>query len=339
MKGGRLVKLGHFLLAGAVATIIPALAEAQPFFQGKQITIVVGFSTGGTYDATARLIARHLGKHLPGNPSVIVRNMPGSGSLVATLNLYNAAPKDGTTLATVSGGTVIEPLLGNPQAKYDARRFNWIGGRTKDNMVCATWNKVPVKTMSDVIKRETVVGATGPGSRTLTHPKAFNELLGTKFKVVSGYPGGTEITLAMERGEVEGYCGWAVGSIRNRAAHWLTDGTITLLTQFTRDLAKVPVARDMMPTEIGKRVMDFLSADAVLAWPLVAPPGLPAERVNELRTGYLAAMKDPELKAEADKLKLEVAPVAGAEMQELVDQLYASPPDVIELVRKINSAQ
>ncbi len=178
---------------------------------------MVGFSTGGTYDATARLIARHLGKHLPGNPSVIVRNMPGSGSLVATLNLYNAAPKDGTTLATVSGGTVIEPLLGNPQAKYDARRFNWIGGRTKDNMVCATWNKVPVKTMADVTKRETVVGATGPGSRTLTHPKAFNELLGTKFKVVSGYPGGTEITLAMERGEVEGYCGWAVGSIRNRA--------------------------------------------------------------------------------------------------------------------------
>ena len=206
-------------------------------------------------------------------------------------------------------------------------------------MVCATWHKVPVRTMADVTKRETVVGATGPGSRTLTHPKAFNELLGTKFKVVSGYPGGTEITLAMERGEVEGYCGWAVGSIMNRAAHWLTDGTITLLTQFTRDLPKVPVARDMMPTEIGRKVMDFLSADAVLAWPLVAPPGLPAERVNELRAGYLAAMKDPELKAEADKLRLEVAPVTGTEMQELVDQLYASPPDVIELVKKINSAQ
>ena len=172
--------------------------------------------------------------------------------------------------------------------------------------------------MADVTKRETVVGATGPGSRTLTHPKAFNELLGTKFKVVSGYPGGTEITLAMERGEVEGYCGWAIGSIKNRAPHWLTDGTITLLNQFTRELPKVPVARDMMPTEIGRRVMDFLSADAVLAWPFVAPPGLPAERVNELRAGFLAAMNDPELKAEADKLKLEVAPVAGTEMQELV---------------------
>ena len=154
-----------------LATLGPARAEAQPFYQGKQITIVVGFTTGGTYDATARLFARHLGKHLAGNPSVIVRNMPGSGSLVATLNLYNAAPKDGTTLGVVGGGIVIEPLLGNPQAKYDARRFNWIGGRTKDNIVCATWNKVPVRTMADVTKRETVVGATGPGSRTLTHPQ------------------------------------------------------------------------------------------------------------------------------------------------------------------------
>jgi tripartite-type tricarboxylate transporter receptor subunit TctC len=232
---------------------------------------------------------------------------------------------------------VIEPLLGNPQAKYDARRFNWIGGRTKDNMVCATWNKVPVKVMADVVKRETVVGATGPGSRTLTHPRAFNELLGTKFKVVSGYPGGTEITLAMERGEVEGYCGWAVGSIKSRAPNWLTDGTITLLNQFTGELPKVPVARDLMPTELGRKVMDFLSADAVLAWPFVAPPGLPAERVQELRKGFVAAMQDPALKAEADRLKLEAAPVPGTEMQELVDQLYRSPPEVIELVKKISA--
>ena len=316
-----------------------AQAEPTPFYQGKQITIVVGFTTGGTYDATARLFARHLGKHLPGNPSVIVRNMPGSGSLVATLHLYNAAPKDGTTIGVVGGGVVLEPLLGNAQATYDARRFNWIGGRTKDNIVCATWNKVPVRTMADVTKRETVVGATGPGSRTLTHPRAFNELLGTKFKIVSGYPGGNEITLAVERGEVEGYCGWTVGSIVNRASNWLHDGTLTLLAQFTRDLPNVPVARDLVPTETGKRAIDFLSADVVLAWPLVAPPDLPMERVKELRTGFLAMMNDPDLRAEAAKLKLETAAVRGREMQELVEQLYGSPPDVIELVKKINSPQ
>jgi tripartite-type tricarboxylate transporter receptor subunit TctC len=324
-------------LAMALAASSAAQAESTPFYQGKQITIVVGFTAGGTYDATARLFARHLGKHLVGNPGVIVRNMPGSGSLVATLNLNSAASKDGTTLAVVGGGVVLEPLLGNPQAKYDARRLNWIGGRTKDNIVCATWNRVPVRTMADVTKRETVVGATGPGSRTLTHPRAFNELLGTKFKIVSGYPGGNEITLAVERGEVEGYCGWTVGSIVNRAPSWLHDGTLTLLAQFTRDLPKVPVARDLVPTETGKRAIDFLSADVVLAWPLVAPPDLPAERVSELRTAFMAMMNDADLRAEA--AKLEIAPVPGAEMQELVEQLYSSPPDVVELVKKINSAQ
>jgi tripartite-type tricarboxylate transporter receptor subunit TctC len=322
-------------------TAIPTVAHPQtaPYFQGKQITIVVGYSTGGTYDASARLVARHLGRHLPGNPTVIVRNMPGSGGLVATLHLYNAAPKDGTTLAVVTGGVAAEPLLGNPQAKYDARRFHWIGGRSRDNIVCATWNKVPVRSIADVVKRETVMGATGPGSRTLTHPRAFNELLGTKFKMVAGYPGGTEITLAMERGEVEGYCGWAVGSIMSRAPNWLTDGTITLLTQFTRDLPKVPVARDLMPTETGKRVVDFLSTDVVLAWPFLAPPGLPPERVSELRKGFLAAMNDPQLKADAAKQRLEAEPVPGTEMQEPVEQLYHSPPEVIELIKKINTAQ
>ena len=331
----------HLAIAMALVATAPLAvrAEPAPFFQGKQITIVVGFTTGGTYDATARLFARHLGKHLAGNPAVIVRNMPGSGSLVATLHLYNAAPRDGTTLAVIGGGVVLEPLLGNPQATYDARRFNWIGGRTKDNIVCATWNRVPVRTMADVTKRETVVGATGPGSRTLTHPRAFNELLGTKFKIVSGYPGGSEITLAVERGEVEGYCGWTVGSIVNRASNWLHDGTLTLLAQFTRDLPKVPVARDLVQTETGKRAIDFLSADVVLAWPLVAPPDLPMERVKELRTAFLAMMNDPELRAEAAKLKLETEPVGGQEMQDLVAELYGSPPDVIELVKKINTPQ
>jgi len=323
----------------ATLTTLATATQAQPFYQGKQITIVVGYSTGGTYDSSARLVARHLGRHLPGNPTVIVRNMPGSGGLVATRHLYEAAPKDGTTLAVVTGGMAVEPLLGNPQAKYDSRRFHWIGGRSRDNLVCATWNKVPVRSIADVTRRETVMGGTGPGSRTLTHPRAFNELLGTKFKVVAGYPGGTEITLAMERGEVEGYCGWAVGSIMSRAPNWLTDGTVTLLTQFTRELPKVPVARDLMPTEAGKRVVDFLSADVVLAWPFLAPPGVPLERVNELRQGFLAAMNDPELKADAAKQRLEAEAVPGTEMQELVDELYRSPPEVIELVKKINSPQ
>jgi len=327
------------VLVSVMASSVPA--RAADFYQGKQITIVVGFTTGGTYDQTARLFSRYLGRHLAGNPSVIVRNMPGSGSLVAALHLYNAAPKDGTTLGVVGGGTVLEPLLGNPQAKYDPRRFGWIGGRSRDNFLCAVWHTVPVRTMQNVVTRETVVGATGPGSRTLTYPKALNELIGTRFKVVTGYPGGNEITLALERGEVEGYCGWALGSIMTRAPDWLRDGKIRPLAQFTLSktpLPNVPLASELVPTQAGRQAIDVLAADSVLAWPLMAPPDLAAERLAELRAGFDAMMKDPELKAEASRQNLDVDLVSGAEMQEIVDRLHATPPAVVELVRRINAA-
>jgi tripartite-type tricarboxylate transporter receptor subunit TctC len=332
-------------LALPVAALLVAAspcAYSADFYQGKQLTIAVGFTTGGTYDVTARLWAHFLGKHLAGHPTVVVRNMPGSGSLVAALHAYSASPKDGTTLAVIGGGTVLEPLLGNPQATYDARRFNWIGGRSRDNFLCATWHTTPVKTIQDVLTRETVVGATGPGSRTLSFPKALNELIGTRFRVVTGYPGGNEITLALERGEVEGYCGWALGSIMTRAPHWLRDGTIRPLVQFTLskpDLPNVPVASTLPKTATGRQAIDVLAADSILAWPLLAPPDLPAERVSELRAAFDAMMQDPDLLAEAAKLNLDIDPVSGRELQELVSRLYGTPPEVVDLVKKINAAR
>src|SRR4029079_13562091 len=287
----------------AALSLAASAASAADFYQGKQVTIAVGFSPAGTYDATARLFARHLGKHLAGKPTVIVRNMPGAGSLVATNSLYSSLPKDGTTLGVVGGGIVLEPLLNNPQATYDARRFNWIGGRTPDNFLCLVWHTVPVNALRDVMRRETVVGATGPGSRTLTYPKALNELTGTKFKIVSGYPGGNEITLALERGEVEGYCGWGLGSIRTRAPEWIRDGKIRPLAQFTLSksgvLPDVPMATDLASTDNRRRASAVLAADSVLAWPLVAPPEVPAERVAELRAAFNAMMQDPQLIADA----------------------------------------
>jgi tripartite-type tricarboxylate transporter receptor subunit TctC len=318
------------------------MSRADGFYQGKQITIVVGFSAGGTYDATARLFAHFLGKHLAGNPTVIVRNMPGAGSLVATTNLYNTAPSDGTTLGVIGGGTVLEPLLGNPQANYDARQFAWIGGRSRDDFLCVVWHTVPVNRIEDVMRRETVVGATGPGSRTLTYPQALNDLIGTKFKIVAGYPGGNEITLALEKGEVEGYCGWAIGSIRQRAPQWLRDGTLKVLTQFTvgkPDLPDAPLASELPKTPEGRQAIEILSADSVLAWPLMAPPHLPAERVGELRAAFGAMMADPELLNEAARQNLDIDAVGGSEMQSLIERLYGAPAPVLDLVRKINSAQ
>jgi tripartite-type tricarboxylate transporter receptor subunit TctC len=329
-------------LLAAFALLFGGAAGAAEFYQGKQVTIVVGFTSAGTYDATARLFARHLGKYLPGKPTVIVRNMPGAGSLVATNSLYSSLPKDGTTLGVIGGGIVLEPLLGNPQATYDPRRLNWIGGRTRDNFLCLVWHTVPVQTLKDVIKRETVVGATGPGSRTLTYPKALNELFGTKFKIVSGYPGGNEITLALERGEVEGYCGWALGSIKTRAPDWIRGGKIRALAQFTlgkSDLPNVPLATDLADTENGRRAIEFFAADSVLAWPLVAPPDVPAERLSELRSAFDAMMKDPQLLAEAATQGLDIDPVSGSEIAELVNRLYGTPRDVLDLVRKINAAR
>ncbi|MEA3025656.1 MAG: hypothetical protein QOF91_941 [Alphaproteobacteria bacterium] len=330
-------------ILAAALSLAAGAANAADFYQGKQVTIVVGFSAAGTYDATARLFARHLGKHLAGKPTVIVRNMPGAGSLVATNSLYSSAPKDGTTLGVVGGGIVLEPLLNNPQANYDARRFNWIGGRTPDNFLCLVWHTVPVNALQDVMRRETVVGATGPGSRTLTYPKALNELLGTKFKIVSGYPGGNEITLALERGEVEGYCGWALGSIRTRAPDWIRDGKIRPLAQFTLSksgvLPNVPLAADLAGTENGRRAVEFFAADSVLAWPLLAPPDVPAERVIELRAAFTEMMQDPQLLAEAATQGLDIDPVSGPEIAALIDRLYSIPPDVLDLVRKINASR
>jgi tripartite-type tricarboxylate transporter receptor subunit TctC len=330
-------------ILAAALSLAASAASAADFYQGKQVTIVVGFSAAGTYDATARLFARHLGKHLAGKPTVIVRNMPGAGSLVATNSLYSSLPKDGTTLGVVGGGIVLEPLLNNPQATYDARRFNWIGGRTPDNFLCLVWHTVPVNALQDVMRRETVVGATGPGSRTLTYPKALNELLGTKFKIVSGYPGGNEITLALERGEVEGYCGWALGSIKTRAPDWIRDGKIRPLAQFTLAksgvLPNVPLATDLASTDNGRRAIEFFAADSVLAWPLVAPPDVPAERVAELRAAFNAMMQDPQLLAEAATQGLDIDPVSGAEIAGLVDRLYGTPADVLDLVRKINASR
>jgi len=330
-------------LALAAALLLSHGARADDFYRGKQVTIVVGFSSAGTYDATARLFARHLGKYLPGKPTVIVRNMPGAGSLVAANSLYGSAAKDGTTLGVIGGGVVLEPLLGNPQANYDPRRFNWIGGRSRDNFLCLVWHTVPVRTLEDVTRRETVVGATGPGSRTLTYPRALNELLGTKFKVVSGYPGGNEITLALERGEVEGYCGWALGSIKTRAPDWIRDGKIRPLAQFTlsksADLPNVPLATDLARNDRERQAIEFLAADSVLAWPLMAPPDLPAERTAELRAAFDAMMKDPELLSEAAKQGLEVDPVSGSEIAALIGRLYRTPPDVLDLVRRINASR
>jgi tripartite-type tricarboxylate transporter receptor subunit TctC len=323
------------VLSGLIAT---TPANADDFYRGKQVTIVVGFSAGGGYDLTARLYARHFGRHIPGNPAVIVANMPGAGSAVAAATLANTPPQDGTRLGFIAGGAVLDPLLGSAQARYDARTFHWIGGRSNEPSVCVIWHEVPVMTMRDAMIREAVVGASGPGSRTVTYPRLLNDLTGTKFKVVTGYPGGNEISIAMERREVDGQCGLSWGSIKGRLGSWLRDHKLHLLTQFalTRaaDLADVPLAGEFATNARDRKAIEFLESDAAFAWPMFAPPGVPADRVDELRKAFEAMLKDPQFLADAAKQSMDVDLVAGTELQRLVDELYRTPPDVLEIVKR-----
>ena len=323
------------LSAGLLAFVALAFgAHAQ-----ERMTIVAGFSAGGTYDATARLWARHLGRYLPWHPSITVVNMPGAGSMAAANNLFNVAPRDGSVLGVINGAMVFEPLFGNPAAKFDPRQFAWIGSRSSETALCAMWHTAPIASITDPFPREISVGSTGPGSRTYNHPALLNVLLGTRFKIVKGYPGGAEITLGMERGELDGYCGWAWGSVKSRGIEWVREKKMRIVVQTALDknpeLGDVPFALDLAKTEDDRNVMRILFTDSQIAWPLLAPPGLPAEKVAALRAGFDAVMKDPELIRDAEKQQLEVDPVKGETMQATIARLFTLPASTIERAKNI----
>ena len=336
------MKIMHILAAALLACAMTP-ARAAEFYEGKVATIIVGFTPGGTYDQMARLYARHMPRFLPGKPTILVQNMPGAGSLVATTHLANTAVRDGTVLGVVGGGTVWESILGNPQARYDPKTFNWIGGKSRDNITCLVWHTSPIRTIADAMASEVIVGATGPGSRTMTFPKALNDLVGTKFKIVAGYPGGNEITMALEKGEVGGYCGWALGSLKQRAPQWYDEKKVRFLVQFAsardKDLQDVPLAVDLAKTPAHRDIMEFLTSDAVLAWTLLAPPGVPGERVALLRQAFEAMLRDPAVLAEAEREKLEIDPVPGPELQALVERLARTPPTTLEAIKQINGGK
>jgi tripartite-type tricarboxylate transporter receptor subunit TctC len=280
-----------------------------------------------------------MGRYLPGHPSISVVNMPGAGSMAAANHLYNVAPRDGSVLGVINGAMVFETLFGNPAAKFDPRQFAWLGSRSTETALCAVWHTVPVTSMEDATKREISVGSTGPGSRTHNHPQMLNVLLGTKFRIVKGYPGGNEITLAMERGEVDGYCGWAWGSVKSRSAGWLREKKIRLLVQTglerNPELPDVPFGLDLVKNKEDQDVMRVLITDTQIAWPLLTPPGLPREKIAALRKAFDSAMKDPDLIREAEKMQLEVEPVTGETLQSSVAHLFGLPASVIERAKAI----
>jgi tripartite-type tricarboxylate transporter receptor subunit TctC len=321
------------VLAAAVVAPGVALAQEKPF------SLYVGYSTGGGYDVYGRLVARHIGKPLPGHPNVVVNNMPGAGSLRLANWLYTVAPKDGTVFGTVARGVAFDTLLGQPGASFEATKFNWIGSANDEVSVCVSWNTSGVTTFQQALEKGLIVGGTGGSADTDQFPRAFNGVLDAKFKIVTGYPGGNDINLAMERGEVQGRCGWSWSSVSSTKPDWVKDKKINVLVQLALakhpDLPDVPLILDFAKDDLQRGVFKLVFARQLMGRPFLAPPGVPEDKVAALRKAFMETMKDKEFLAEADKAKLEITPVPGEEVQKVVAEAYAMPPEVIKRTAQV----
>ncbi|MGH6771320.1 MAG: Bug family tripartite tricarboxylate transporter substrate binding protein [Xanthobacteraceae bacterium] len=333
-----------FLIVGAIA-VVPALAlpaapaTAADFYADKTITLICGYGSGSGYDVNARFVARHIARHIPGNPTVIVRNMPGAGSLNAANHIANSAPKDGTTLGIVARGMSIEPLLGGKGVRFDPLKLNWIGSTSQEVSVIAVRSETGVKTLEDAKKREVVVAGPAPGTDGVTFPNTLNNLLGTRFKVVPGYRSGAEMTLAVSRREVDGRGSWSWSAFRKDGMPMLKKGELNLLVQMAMakspDIPQVPLIMDYAKTPEQRQVLGLLLAGQAMAWPVFAAADVPKERIALLRKAYLAMLKDPETLKEAAKVGIDIEPVSGEEILRRLKVVYATPPAIVAKVRAL----
>ena len=317
-----------FTLA-ALAFATPARGQtAEEFYRGKTVTILVGFTAGGGYDLYARLLGRHISRHIPGNPAVVVQNMPGAGSMKAAQYVYGVAPKDGLTLATVSRGVVTDPLLSG--VNIDPTKLTWLGTITSETSVCATWKTSPVKTWADMFAREFTLGGSAVGADPDTFALIMRNVFGARVKLVTGYPGGNDINLAMERHEVDGRCGWSWTSLKSQK-NWLPQ--INVLVQFNLeknpDLPEVPVALERAASDEQRQVLQLLIAGQYVGRPFFTSPDIPADRKAALRSAFDATMKDPQFLADAAKLDLEISPIAAGPIDAFLADLYRTPRDVV----------
>jgi tripartite-type tricarboxylate transporter receptor subunit TctC len=321
---------------GLATTVMLATSDAmaqssvEPFFRGKQIRIVVASGPSGGFDTFARLLARHLGRFVPGNPTFVVQNMPGAGGLRAAGYLAKVAPRDGLTIAAVQGGMVKAPLMGLSGADYDSTTLRWIGSLNSEVHTCVAWHTSGIRTIRDVMEKELIVGAAA-GADSERIPHAFNSFLGTRFKVIAGYQDGPRILLAMQRQEVLGRCGWSWSSVKSQHPEWIREKTISVLVQVPtrhKDLT-VPLATELAKQPDDRQAIEFLFGHLVMSRSYVLPPNVPAERTAALRAAFDAMVKDKSVIADFAKSRHELAPISGAELNALVDRFYATPKHVI----------
>jgi tripartite-type tricarboxylate transporter receptor subunit TctC len=332
----------HFITAGLLGAgviLAATCAQAQSvadFYRGKTVNVLIGVGVGGEYDLQARLVARHIGKHIPGNPTVIPRNMPGGGSLVAANHIFNVAPKDGTTLGLIVPTAPIEEKLGAANVRFKAAQFNWIGRLAATPNVTFMNASSPVKTIKDAMEREAVLGATGRSSTVAVYPTMLNHLVGTKFKLVMGYAGSAEAMLAMERGEVEGHSTTWEG-VKSRAAKRLQEKSINILVQYGLqrhpELPDIPTAVELGRNNEEVLALRFFANASDVGRFILATPDTPADRIQALRRAFDDMVKDPEFIADLEAQKLDLGPLSGEELQKLIEEVANVPPAILEKVR------
>ena len=322
-------------VAGVIAAASASADPIEDFYRGKQITIYIRAAPGGNYDVYSRILGRYMTRHIPGNPSMLPVNMPGGGGLVALNYVANLAPRDGTVLTMITQSFPMDQALGlDKNLKIDMRVLNWIGNMSNTNEFLFTRKDSPTKTLEDAKKRETVLAATGIGSIVTQLSAVYNNLLGTKFKVIYGYPSGPEMTLAMERGEVEARSTSNPQVLGVSRADVISKYNFLIQTGMRKipDYAEVPLSRELATSPRDQQIFDFVSRAAAISRPVVTNPGVPKERVEALRRAFDAAMVDPQFLAEAAQLNLEIDPKGGAELQQLVFDLLEAPPETLKLV-------
>jgi tripartite-type tricarboxylate transporter receptor subunit TctC len=326
--------IGAALLALTIMSAHAADSVAQ-FYKGREIKLYIGSTAGGGYDGYGRLIARHIGKYLPGDPTIVPVNMPGAGSNRLAAYLYSVAPKDGSEFGIIFPGAVLDPLIGTKKVKDDPSKLNYIGSANSEDFLCFVRSDAPVKSFEDVMKTQVTMGASAAGGSTVDMAALDDNLLGAKFRVVAGYPGSRQVTLAIEQGEVQGACGLGWSSIQTQHPEWVTEHKIRILVQDSnRGLPElkamgVPLSYSFAKTDEQRKIMELAYSQEIFGRPFVAPPGVPKDRVEALRKAFMATLADKETLADAKKMRLDIDAISGEEVQALVAKIYSYPPALV----------
>lgn len=329
------VTLTSALMVGLTSGV-QAQSSVEDFYRNNTVQILVGYSAGGGYDSYARTLARHIGRHIPGNPNIVVRNVPGAGSMVLTNQIANTLPQDGTVFGTVARGIAFEPLFGNEQAQFDAQTMNWLGSLNNEAGLCAAWHTSGINEWQDLLTQTLVVGGTGAGADTDTFPRVLAEVMDFRFSVVSGYPGSNDVNLAMERNEVQGHCSGGWSGVKSAWEPWIAQGLLQPLFQLSLsshpDLADVPLITDLTQTPEQEQVINLLFARQVMGRPFVAPPNVPADRLAALAAAFESVTQDAEFLADAQNQGLEINFVSGADIQAAIATSYQASPELVNII-------